>query len=702
MTGRLPGVGAGAALAAVLALPAPAQEVTWERVRGDVWRIDGAIDVIVAQAGPEGLLMVDTGYPFAEEGVRAALRAVAGSDRPEWLLNTHAHHAFANHLYGAEAHVVAHRNVGRRLASGYLMAGTLVPPAQAAGRPDLVFSDSLRLRMNGEDVSVIHLPGAHTDGDAVVVFHGSGVVAAGDLVVPHMPWISVDEHGSVEGLLSALDRLLDLVPEDALLVPGHDPVTLRKDDLRAFRAMIAGAADTVRARMAAGMSLRRMQTLGLPHLAGWRGDVPEALFIESLFRSLRTARPSPDAPTLAFVDGLWWDGSGFTPGTRYSVEGVLTSDAPARVDRTVDLEGGYVVPAFGDAHTHRLGDPGSLEAEGAAFLADGTFYAMVQDPLHPVGDAHRAFSRRVDAPDVAYTQGVVTPSWGVIPDFYASMAAAGRFGEGASLAALDGELLFRIDTEDDLAAAWPALRAANDRFVKVVVAFSEELPARVADPEAYGTDLPRSSARPGVTEGVLRALVERAHEAGLEVSAHIETAADFRLAVDAGVDWIAHMPASWQVGAGTGSGADETAPWLLSAEDARAARAAGTTVVTTLAPWSADDPRAATFRRIHAHNLEILAGAGVTLALGSDLANGTAVDEALHLRSLDVLTDAQLFRLLAVQTPRAIFPELRIGHLLDGWEATFLVLGGDPTEELDRIRDVRLAVKRGRVLPATR
>lgn len=64
-----------------------------------------------------------------------------------------------------------------------------------------------------------------------------------------------------------------------------------------------------------------------------------------------------EPPTLEFRNASWYDGSGFTPGVRYSVAGRLTRERPARVDRTVDLEGGFVLPAYGDAHTHHFDGP---------------------------------------------------------------------------------------------------------------------------------------------------------------------------------------------------------------------------------------------------------------------------------------------------------------------------------------------------------
>jgi glyoxylase-like metal-dependent hydrolase (beta-lactamase superfamily II) len=66
-----------------------AQQVTRTELAPNMWRIDGAVDVIVAQTGEDGLLIIDTGYPFAAKGVRTQLREIAGTDRAALLLNTH-------------------------------------------------------------------------------------------------------------------------------------------------------------------------------------------------------------------------------------------------------------------------------------------------------------------------------------------------------------------------------------------------------------------------------------------------------------------------------------------------------------------------------------------------------------------------------------------------------------------------------------
>jgi len=68
------------------------------------------------------------------------------------------------------------------------------------------------------------------------------------------------------------------------------------------------------------------------------------------------------------------------------------------------------------------------------------------------------------------------------------------------------------------------------------------------------------------------------------------------------------------------------------------------------------------------------------------------------LRRLGVWSDSALLKLWFLDTPRAIFPHRKIGRLADGYEASFIVLGGNPFDSFDAVRDVRLRVKQGCVL----
>jgi imidazolonepropionase-like amidohydrolase len=51
-------------------------------------------------------------------------------------------------------------------------------------------------------------------------------------------------------------------------------------------------------------------------------------------------------------------------------------------------------------------------------------------------------------------------------------------------------------------------------------------------------------------------------------------------------------------------------------------------------------------------------------------------------------------------TPQAIFPDRRIGRLDAGYEASFLVLGGNPLDDFSAVRTIRRRVKQGHELGA--
>jgi imidazolonepropionase-like amidohydrolase len=91
-------------------------------------------------------------------------------------------------------------------------------------------------------------------------------------------------------------------------------------------------------------------------------------------------------------------------------------------------------------------------------------------------------------------------------------------------------------------------------------------------------------------------------------------------------------------------------------------------------------------RRLHHH--------GVPIAVGSDHSE-TSLDEALNLYTLGIFDNATLLRLWCEVTARTIFPNRRSGRLEQGYEASFLVLGGDPLRDFDQVRNIRLRVKRG-------
>jgi imidazolonepropionase-like amidohydrolase len=183
------------------------------------------------------------------------------------------------------------------------------------------------------------------------------------------------------------------------------------------------------------------------------------------------------------------------------------------------------------------------------------------------------------------------------------------------------------------------------------------------------------------------------------VSVHVETAADFAVAVEAGADLIAHLP-GWHVGPTAGFPDTSLGHWLIREKDAVRAAQRGTVVVTTILPKQFFDNErwGDQFRQAQRTNLQTLHRHGVRIAIGAD-GDETSVGELRAIRGLEVFDNATLLRMLVETTPQAIFPSRRIGRLDEGYEASLLVLGGDPLADLDHLGDIRLRMKQGKVLP---
>jgi len=248
----------------------------------------------------------------------------------------------------------------------------------------------------------------------------------------------------------------------------------------------------------------------------------------------------------------------------------------------------------------------------------------------------------------------------------------------------EGDALFVVASEADVDRAWPRLVAGHPAFVKLFLVHSDEYAARRDNaelaPNARGID-------PALVPGIVR----RAHAAKLRVSAHIENAHDFHVAIAAGADEIAHLPFV---------DAANLAGYRLADADIRALAARHGIIATTL-DWAADakpdDPRVALER----DNLARLRAAGVTIAIGTDRFRETARVEVQLIARLGLMTNGELLRAWSIDTPRSIFPGRNLASFSDGAEASFLVLGGDPLADFAKTRDITIYVKQGqRITPA--
>ena len=113
------------------------------------------------------------------------------------------------------------------------------------------------------------------------------------------------------------------------------------------------------------------------------------------------------ADTVLYTNGQWFDGDGFVAGDRTVSNGRFVGQGVA-ADRTVDLDGAYVIPPLGDAHTHQFDGPWTFASQNEAQLRSGTFYIMTMTaPASGVAQVRYRFDDW-DTADVATSLGGLT------------------------------------------------------------------------------------------------------------------------------------------------------------------------------------------------------------------------------------------------------------------------------------------------------
>jgi glyoxylase-like metal-dependent hydrolase (beta-lactamase superfamily II) len=287
-----------------------ALQVETLHVQGKVHLIAGAGGNIAAQVGDEGVLLVDTGYEQMSDKVLAAVRAL--SDRPlRRIINTTL---MDSHTGGNAKLVVegslnqAGPGLGARPNEADLIAHSqLLLLMTEMGRdriaaerwPPSVFSGTQKdLYSNDEPVVILHMPNAVTDGDSIVWFRGSDVIASGEIFNhASFPYIDLAHGGTINGILEGLNTMLDImVPKHnqeggTMVIPGYGRIGDEHDVLE-YRDMVTIIRDRVQHGIDRKMTLQQIQALQprptfeyeprFDRNPAWTAE----MFIEAIYRNL--------------------------------------------------------------------------------------------------------------------------------------------------------------------------------------------------------------------------------------------------------------------------------------------------------------------------------------------------------------------------------------------------------------------------------
>lgn len=210
--------------------------------------------------GPDGTLIVDDLLPGTGPQIEAAIAELGEPGAPRFILNTHWHgdHAATNgHFQAQGTTVAAHHNIRARIEASddeWTQGADMLPL--------LTFGQDLTFHMNGQTIEARHVPHAHTDGDAIVLFREANVLHMGDVLFNGwFPFIDLESGGTVDGYIAAMEFALTLTDDETRIIPGHGPLATR-DDLQASIHMLRSAQNIVATLAEGGMSLDEVLAAG--------------------------------------------------------------------------------------------------------------------------------------------------------------------------------------------------------------------------------------------------------------------------------------------------------------------------------------------------------------------------------------------------------------------------------------------------------
>jgi glyoxylase-like metal-dependent hydrolase (beta-lactamase superfamily II) len=288
-------------------------------VPSHIYMISGAGGNIAVDTFPEGVLLVDSGDGKMSSAVLTAIRSVAEDPRIHYIIDTSADQehvggniglgAAGNQFVGGNvagdisdagvgAEIIAHQTVQDRM-SGVTGAKALPEgmwPTTSYETPIL----KLSTQFHGDAVELLHEPAAHSDGDTVVWFRLSDVIATGEIFsTTNYPVIDVERGGSINGEIKALNHILDVafayfrMEGGTMIIPGHGRIC-DSTDLAYYRDMVTIIRDRVQYMISKGKTLEEIKAAKLTadydpdYAVNEIGYTPD-MFVEAVYKSLTAA-----------------------------------------------------------------------------------------------------------------------------------------------------------------------------------------------------------------------------------------------------------------------------------------------------------------------------------------------------------------------------------------------------------------------------
>ena len=257
-------------LVSVVAVSAQRGQVDWDAVEISTHHVAGTVHYVQGQGGniglsvgEDGVLMVDDQFAPLTDRIVEAINGISNGDI-RFLINSHVH---GDHTGGNE-------NIGRMgilILAQDRVRSRLAETLPEVALPALTFDEDITIHLNGEEVHVIPMPAAHTDGDSIIHFKDSDAIVVGDVFrTVAFPVIDRNNGGTLDGTIETLGIIAGMAGAETKIVPGHGVVSSREDVVE-FRDMVIDVSARVSELVEQGMSYEQVAAANptAPYEAKW-------------------------------------------------------------------------------------------------------------------------------------------------------------------------------------------------------------------------------------------------------------------------------------------------------------------------------------------------------------------------------------------------------------------------------------------------
>jgi hypothetical protein len=388
-------------------------------------------------------------------------------------------------------------------------------------------------------------------------------------------------------------------------------------------------------------------------------------------------------PRYELRNGYFFNGQDFDQKTWYVSGGMLTTKKPAVVDSVIDLENHWVIPAMGDLFSISVADNTLAMDQLNTYQSEGVQYLLIAGNT-PEGreQVSQMAAANKKLPDMVFTNGTLTARGGYpvldqearAAKVYQQEDLQKRRDELLGARTMLGKGYWLFDTPADISSSWKKLQDQKPGALLVQLRQSGTAGSR------------------GLSPAMAKAVAKQAKKSKLRVFYQIETLDDLRLALSLKPGGIIGLPgASWM-----GKGSSEA--FQLSDADIAALAKRQVPVVPQFAQiQGVEGVEMASIKAFQAQTLKRLMDKGVQVCMGSGDPQRTFRNELNYWFQLGGLDSGKMLKVLCEHTPRAIYPDRKVGRIADGFEANLIVLTDNPLSNILKVRASSFKMKNGRL-----